>query len=168
MTLLNKAFAIFSVFCGLAACGPDGGNASTESGPGGSAASSVDGETQPSAAAKAFIGPWTYASGTENAQCGTAPPDTQAISPSDGTVTFTAGPQSDQLIVDDSGCIVLANVAGNIATGTPGVECPGNFVINSLIYTLTNGTLQEQGNAQFEEATGDVCNVTDDAYLLQN
>jgi len=59
MTRLNKAFAIFSVFCGLVACGPDGGNASTESGPSDSAASAADGGTQPSASGRTRPGPRT-------------------------------------------------------------------------------------------------------------
>jgi hypothetical protein len=168
MTRLNRALAIISVFCGLAACGPDGGGASTEGADAGNPATAADSGTQPSPAAKAFLGQWTYTSGNESAQCGTAPTDTQPITPAAGTVTFTAGPEADQLIVDDSGCIVLVKVAGNIGTGVPGVECPGDFVINSLVYTLTNGTLREQGNAQFEAASGDVCSVADDAYLLKN
>jgi|HubBroStandDraft_5_1064220.scaffolds.fasta_scaffold196482_2 hypothetical protein len=164
MTRLNKAFATFFVFCGLVACGPDGGNASTESGPGGSAANAVDGGTQPSAAAKAFIGQWTYISGTETNQCGSAAADTEPVTAADGTVTFSDRSGPDQLVVDDAGCIVVVTVSGTTATGQPGTICPGNFTTSSLVYTLSSGTLREQGSGQIEE-NGEYCAVSDDAYL---
>jgi hypothetical protein len=164
MTTFKRLLVLTLMLAGLGACDPtdrDPMNASSTADGGTDAGPSLSPEAQ------AFVGQWNYVSGTESAQCGSAPADTQAVTAADGTVTFSAGSGPNQLVVDDAGCIVPVTVSGTIATGQPGTVCPGNFTTSSLVYTLSSGTLREQGNGQIEE-NGQYCTVSDDAYLTRN
>jgi hypothetical protein len=163
MNTLTKNIAFAFLLSGIAACGPSSGDSTASSG----TDASADVGTSLSPEAQAFVGQWNYISGTETDQCGSAAADTEPVTAADGTVTFSAGSGPNQLVVDDAGCIVAVTVSGTTATGQPGTICPGNFTTSSLVYTLSSGTLREQGSGQVEQ-NGEYCAVSDDAYLTHN
>jgi hypothetical protein len=167
MIRLTKTLMIVSIFCGLAACGPSSGDATSDAGQGGAGGNGPDAGQQLSPEAQAFLGQWNYVSGTETNQCGSDAADTEPVTAADGTVTFSAGTGPNQLVVDDAGCIVTVTVSGTTATGQPGTVCPGNLTTSSLLYTLSGGTLREQGSGQIEQG-GTYCTVSDDAMLTRD
>ncbi|HEX4406874.1 MAG TPA: hypothetical protein VH560_18675 [Polyangia bacterium] len=113
----------------------------------------------------AFFGTWRYFVGNLALSCedGTTPVGTP-----DGAVTFVAGNESDQVIaVDDSGCQIPCKVSGNTAVAVASVNCADEQVFfTSLAYTLTNGTLHEQGAGRMVYQ-GLACGFTDDSQLTQ-
>lgn len=113
---------------------------------------------------EAFLGTWTYTSGTFTLACGgepgvTAPVPTRSI-------TFRAGPAADQVtVVDDGGCEVPCTVKGNVAIGAVGSTCAADDQkVSSLRYILSGDVLREVG-ATTGTVNGESCQVSDDALL---
>jgi hypothetical protein len=167
MNTRANALMIFAMLTGLAACGPDGGDGSgisQKAAPDADSAKSADAAPVPTEAAR-FLGKWTYVSGTYTIAC-----DGQPVrsTPATGTVTFTVGAAQDEIVASDGmGCDIPCTVSGNVATAYRGYVCPGDLVVESLVYTLQAGALREQssGNAPIE---AQLCDISDDAMMARN
>jgi hypothetical protein len=114
--------------------------------------------------AAAFLGTWTYTSGTFTLACD-GEPGVMAPVPAK-SITFRAGPAADQItVVDDGGCEVPCTVEGNVAIGAVGSTCAANDqTVSSLRYTVSDGVLHEVGTIT-GTVNGESCQVSDDAQL---
>jgi hypothetical protein len=167
MNLRTNVLMILAMLTGLAACGPDGGDGpvtSDQIAADGGREVAADASSSPTGIAL-FLGRWTYVSGNYTITCDGLAPQSM---PAAGAVMFTPGDAPDEIVASDGmGCDIPCTVSGNVATAYVGYVCPGDFAVESLVYTVSNGTLREQstGNAPF---ASQLCGVSDDAMLAHS
>lgn len=192
MKTFAKTTFVLSLFAGLAACNlgnadhittltgrGDAGGAAGRASDEGTAGASGGGAGDTTAAGAdagaadaividptaAFLGTWRYFGGNISLTCedGTTPAGTP-----DGAITFVAGDDPGQIIaVDDSGCQVPCKVSGDTAVALASVNCADEQVFfTSLVYTLANGALREQGAGRMVYQ-GLGCVFADDSQLTQ-
>jgi hypothetical protein len=169
MTTLKRVLVLTSMLAGLAACGPDGGDATK-------AAATVDGgECQsfnPNEAAKALIGSWRYVSQTTSCSCDDGTTHTSSTNGSD-IETFIAGCEPDQVIGIDAasplGCQETCSVSGTTATCAP-YECETSdgtdLRTTTDVYTLSNGQLQNVGGGTLTLPNGAACQCASNDGVL--
>src|SRR5882672_5320413 len=130
-----NALMILAMLTGLAACGPDGGDApgvGEKVAPDGGRPMAVNVAPTPMEA-DGFLGRWTYLTGDYTISC---PGQPVRSKPATTPVTFIAGTTPDEIIATDgSGCDIPCTVSCNVATAAPGFVCPGDLAVESLVYT---------------------------------
>ncbi|HTA18427.1 MAG TPA: hypothetical protein VK989_04000, partial [Polyangia bacterium] len=190
MKTFAKTTFVLSLLAGLAACDPgntdhittltgrrDAGGAAGRASDEGTAGASGGGAGDTTAAdagvpeaividpTAAFLGTWRYFGGNVSLTCedGTTPAGVP-----DGAITFVAVDDPDRVIaVDDFGCQIPCEVSGDTAVALASVNCADEQVFfTSLVYTLVNGALREQGAGRMVYQ-GLACGFTDDSQMTQ-